>query len=110
MTRLIHRGAIQQKQAGQDSYGQPLETWENVASVGDNGEVWADIKAVSGREYFAAQANQSVVQTKIKIRFVDGILPSMRFLHGSTAYNIEAVLPEGRKWLWLMCSSGVNNG
>jgi SPP1 family predicted phage head-tail adaptor len=109
-SKLDKRVMLQKRQDGQDSVGQPLETWEAVTTIGASGIFWADIKAVSGREYFAAQANQSQVQTKIITRFFDGVLPSMRIVHGSTIYNIEAVLPQGRRWLWLMCSSGVNNG
>lgn len=101
---------FQQRQAGKDALNQPLKNWEPVASIGNNGQVWGSVKAITGREFLSAQAGQAQVQYKIVTPFFEGVVPTMRIVYGSTIYNIEAVLPEGRKWLFLMCSTGLNNG
>ena len=104
--RLRHRVTIEQKTAGADAWGQPVETWETVAIV--PAEVWP----LSGREFVAAQAEQAGVTTRITIRYQAGIEPAMRVTHDGKTYNIKAVLPDPtlRRHITLMCESGVNNG
>ena len=99
--RLRHRVTIEQKTAGADAWGQPVETWETVAIV--PAEVWP----LSGREYIAAQAEQAGVTTRITIRYQSGIEPAMRITHDGKTYNIRAVLPDptARRHLTLMCES-----
>lgn len=100
---LKHRISIQQLTPGQDEIGQPVAVWVEVAAVR------ASIEDLTGREYQAAQATQNPVQTRIRIRYRDGITPAMRALYGATVYNIEAVLDRdgGRKELQLMCTTVV---
>ena len=99
--RLRHRITIEQKTAGADAWGQPVETWETVAIV--PAEVWP----MSGREYIAAQAEQAGVTTRITIRYQAGIEPAMRITHDGRTYNIRAVLPDptARRHLTLMCEA-----
>jgi SPP1 family predicted phage head-tail adaptor len=96
--KLNRRITIQQQATTQDEYGQPVETWTTFA------EVWAEIRDMTGKEYFAAQATQNAVQTKITIRYRAGIVPAMRVVHGADVYNIEAVLGQDKISLLLMCS------
>lgn len=96
--RLNKRITIQSPAAGQDATGEPAVGWTDIATV------WASIVDVSGREYVAAGGTQNSALTKITIRHRDGIVPSMRVVHGSDAYNVEAVLGQDRRSLLLMCS------
>ena len=96
--RLNKRVLIQSPATGQDAMGEPTTGWTDVATV------WASIVDVSGREYVAAGGMQNSAQTKITIRYRAGIVPSMRVVHGSDAYNVEAVLGQDRRGLLLMCS------
>lgn len=107
---LDRRVTFEQRTPGQDAIGQPLDEWDPVPTIGVNGTVWAAVKALSGREFLAAQAGQSQVQWKIITRFFEGVTSEMRIREGSTIYNIEAPLPQGRDWIISMCSSGVNQG
>lgn len=95
--------------AGQDAYGSPSQTWENLIPDGD-GKVWAGIVDVSGREFLAAGGTQNAATTKITIRHMDGLDGTVRALHGATVYNIEAVLGQDGRTLLLMCSRGANLG
>ena len=96
--RLNQRVLIQAPPTGQDPTGEPLTTWTDFCTV------WASITDISGREFVAAEAGQNQVQTKIGIRYRSGIVPSMRVVHGSDTWNIEAVLGQDRRSLLLMCS------
>lgn len=100
--KLNKRVTIQTPATGQDETGEPLTGWTNFVTEGD-GKVWASITDVTGREFLAASADQSEVQTKIGIRYLAGVLPSMRVLHGPVAYDIKSVLGQDNRSLLLMC-------
>lgn len=105
--RLRHRLQLQQLQAVQDTDdGTVAEAWADVDTV------WAEIVPLSGRELMAAASVQASVNTRITIRWREGVVPTMRGLHQGEIFNIKAVLPDPtlRRWLTLMCESGVNNG
>lgn len=95
---LDQRITIESPGETQDENGEMVPGWTLVATV------WASVVDISGREFVAAGAIQNKAQTKVVIRFRDGILPAMRVLHRGIAYNIEAVLGQDRVELLLMCS------
>ena len=95
---LRHRVTLQRFQQGQDAYGGPVETWEDVATV------WASLEAMSGREFFASQQAQSEVTQRIRIRYRADVTADMRVIHNGKVFNIVAPLPDNRgRELVLMC-------
>lgn len=105
--RLRHRVAIEQVTETRDADGGVVTAWATLHS-----KVPAEIVPLSGREFVAAQAAQAGITARMTIRYVTGITPKMRVVHGADIYNIEAVLPDPtlRRHLTLMVSTGVNNG
>ena len=106
--RLRHRITLQELIETQDSDGAVEEEWFTVG----NG-ISAEIIAMSGREFVAAQAVQSEVNTRIKLRFRPGLKAKMRVLHRGAVYNIAAVMPDpdsGIRFVTLLCSTGTNAG
>lgn len=101
MNRLVKLQALE---LGRDEYGAPSTVWQDFA------EVWASIDDLSGREYVNAGGTQNAVTTKIMIRHRDGVMPTMRVLHGVVPYSVEAVLGQDNRTLLLMCSRGANLG
>ena len=101
--RLRHRITVEALTIIRDEIGGVMEVWAPVHQ-----SVPADIVPLSGREFVAAQATQSLVTTRITIRYQAGITSAMRLRHGTDTYNIEAVLPDPtlRRHLTLMCSTG----
>lgn len=104
--RLRHRVTIQSVTTNTDSYGQPIESWSTFA------EVWAAVEPLTGREYFQAQQLQAEVTYRVRIRYLTGVLPTMRVLHDSRTFEVQAVinLDERNRELHLMCrevDSGV---
>lgn len=90
----------------QDSNGDLIQEWVNVATV------WGAIEPLSGREFIAAQAEQSKVVARITIRYRNDIDASMRIFHAykDTYYNIEGILADkesGLEYLTLPVSEGV---
>jgi len=104
--QLRYKTVIQSLPPGQDDDGNPSTEWRTVC------QPYAKKEDLSGRELFAAQAAQSEVTTRFRIRYRTGLSPKMRLLCDGVIYNIAAVLDrDGRKReLQLMCSSGLNHG
>jgi len=107
---MNERVTIQAPGTTQDANGEPVAGWTDVATV------WAGVVDITGREYVAAGATQASAQTKITIRYMPGIVPAMRVVHGLatgsppvplTVYNVESVLGQDRKQLVLMCTRMV---
>lgn len=96
---LRHRITLQKLEMVQDSYGQPTETWTDVATV------WAAVNPISGREFFQAETINSEITHKILIRHRAGIEPSMRVKFKDRIFTILSVInfQEKNEALQLMC-------
>src|SRR5690606_36164045 len=104
---LRHRVTLQERQLTQDSYGSPVTEWVDVATL------WAAVEPLSAREFIAAQAQQSQVTARIRIRYRPGVNGQMRILHRGKFYNIAGVLADkesGLEYLTLPVTEGVNEG
>lgn len=90
---------IQQLETGQDAAGQPSTDWETVCST------LANIRHLSGLEAIKAGAETSVVKASIRVRRRTDVTAAMRVVHGSTTYEIKAVLPDevDRVYMDLAC-------
>lgn len=98
--RLRHRVTIQKSQISQDELGNNIETWIDWATV------WANIRPVSGREYFQAAATNSEDNVRINIRYRSGIDPlRMRVVYNGRTFNIISAidLNERRREIEMVC-------
>lgn len=106
--KLRHRVTIQSPSLNQDpSTGEMLNGWADVATV------WAEVTDLSVKEFLAAQAGQSEVSSRVRIRYREGIDATMRILYRGRVYNIQGVLADaksGLEYLTLPCSEGANDG
>lgn len=104
--KLRQRVLLQSLQTGQDTFGQPLRTWNDVATV------WARVSPVTGREVYSAKAEYAQADMKIEMRYRSGVKAAMRAVHDGTIYNIKAVLDfdERHTDILLLCERGVNDG
>ena len=106
--RLRYRVTLEQRLVSRDSAGGVVDSWATFAS-----NVPAALEALSGREFFSARQIESTIDTVISIRWRPGVLQTMRVLHGSDVYDINAVLPDaetGKKVLTLMCTKRNADG
>lgn len=85
---LRHRVSLMTRASGQDAAGQPSTSWTQAA------EVWADVRVLNGLEMVRAGEMSSVVKSSIRIRWREDVTTGMRVHHGSTVYEIRAVLPD----------------
>lgn len=106
--KLRHRVVIQSRTQTQD---------ENTGAVtigwADFKTVWASIEPLSAREFIQSSAVQSDINSRIVIRYLEGVDATMRILHRDAIYNIRGVLSDkvsGLEYLTLPCASGVSEG
>jgi SPP1 family predicted phage head-tail adaptor len=81
------------KSAGQSPSGEPTETWGSALTV------WAAVRPLSGREYYAALAAQIVAEETLvfSIRHrTDVRAGTARIQHQGRTYNIRRVVELGR--------------
>lgn len=105
--RLNKRVTIQSRATTTDAYGEDVVTgWTTVAMV------WAAVEPLQGREFWAQQQIQSEVTTRVRIRYLSGVVPEMRVLYGSRALDIKSVIDprERHAEMQLMCAEGVTDG
>jgi len=97
--RLRHPLKVESFQSAQDpDTGEMVQEWVEIASV------WAAIEGVSGQEFFASGAEQSITTHKITIQYRDDITADMRLSSGNVQYEITAPLPNNKRTeLVLMC-------
>jgi SPP1 family predicted phage head-tail adaptor len=71
---LTERVTLQSRSVAKDAYGQDTITWTDVATV------WARVRAVSGREFFAAAQVQQEQTVKVVIRKRADVAATWRLL------------------------------
>lgn len=102
-----HRITFQRFTGVQDRFGDPLkgedENWTDAASL------WASIKPVSGREFYAVEQSQSEVTHKIDCRYRAGLTTDMRIRFGSRRFEIISIIDweERHESLLIMCKELV---
>lgn len=84
--KLNKRVTIQSLTTTQDAAGGIIETWADSAIR------WASIEPLRGREYWEAKKENAEVETRIRLRYLSGILPNMRVEYGTRYYLIVSVI------------------
>lgn len=99
---LKHRITLQEQVIIKDELEQEIETWQEV------NKVWAEIKPLSGKEYFKARQTKSDVRVQITIRYKKEVHNQMRVVFDNQAYEIISVinLNHQNKYLQLLCKEG----
>lgn len=105
--KMTERVTFQSKSVTKNTLGEEVVTWGDVATV------WAEARPLRGREFYAANQTQQVVDVRFIVRARTGLTVDMRLLWKSTPYDITGLIPgtgpyEGT--LEIMASNGVRNG
>lgn len=101
---LRHRITIQSATLAQDSYGEPIKTWANLAT---NPQAWAEVTSAPAGERFLSGGEQVIAHLthRVRIRYRSDVTVKMRVVHESRHLYIENVVdPTGRRReLMLLC-------
>jgi SPP1 family predicted phage head-tail adaptor len=101
--KLRRRLEIQQANETQGPTGEISVAWSTFA------DVHGSVEPLRGREFWAAKEQQAQVDTRIRIRYLEGVTPKMRVIDGTRVFLIYAVIdPETRhQEIQLMCQEAV---
>ena len=90
---LDRRITIQEDVGTQDAAGQPVPSWQNIAT---NPTVWAEVVPVGGSEIFAARQTGAETVKKFRIRYRGDVLRKMRVVYDADNYDIADVAEDRR--------------
>jgi len=104
--RYRHWVTIQEPEFEKDDSHAPMKTWKDVDSV------FASVRPIRGREYYAAKSVNSEVEVTIRLRYRSDVRNDWRIVHGDDTYVILAVMNmQGRgRELELMCKEVEHDG
>lgn len=105
--KLRQRITLQSKVIVRDQYGGESTTWQDFAT-----DVPAEVVPLSGREFLSAGELQGEVQARVMIRYMPGVLDTMRMQFDGKVYAIKGLFPDptARRHITLMVSEGVSLG
>jgi SPP1 family predicted phage head-tail adaptor len=83
---LRHRISIEKRSSAQDASGGQLLAWASFASVR------ASVEPLVGREWESAQQRTARVTTRFRVRYLAGVLPSMRIVWDGRFFDVKDVL------------------
>lgn len=88
--------------------GQNPETGEITQAWATIGIEWASIDGISGKEFNAAGAMQSVATHRVTIAHRDDLTTAHRFAYHGKKYDLKAILPNNAgNELVCMCEVGL---
>lgn len=103
--RLNQRITVEQKSVTRAGTGEEVVNWTTFATV------WAEVKQLRGREFFAAAQMQGAMDHQVFIRYRTDITRDMRLMCNGQPLDIVGIAQIGNKeGLEIMCLSGVRNG
>lgn len=92
--KLDRRVTLKRATIAQDEYGQPIETWADIATV------WASWRRASARETLAAAEVAAAVSDVFETRFDStwaDLNPKDRLIYNGATYDIIEVAEIGRR-------------
>lgn len=84
--KLKHRITFQDLSNSRNEYGELIEDWLDVKTV------WAEIKPVSGKQFFAAKQINSEISHNIYIRYRSDLNSSMRIKFKERIFEILYIM------------------
>jgi SPP1 family predicted phage head-tail adaptor len=89
--KFDRRIVIQEAISSPDEYGQPIQTWTTFA------ERLAQKLDVRAQERFEAAQEIATETTTFRIRYLAGVLPTMRVVCEGKTYDIRGIAELGRR-------------
>ncbi len=89
--RLDRIITLQRAITTQDSYGEEIKTWTDIA------DVWAERQQLRGEERWQAQQTVAKIEAIYRIRWKAGLTPIDRLIDDGRIYDIQACSEIGRR-------------
>lgn len=88
--KMDRRITIEQPTQGVGPYGEPIETWMDLATV------WANAYAGAGKEFVAARQVNAEVSMQFQIRWRSDLSTTMRIFYDGKYFDIVDIAEVGR--------------
>lgn len=89
--RMVHVIEIQSATVAVNDAGTPTSTWTKFATLR------AELVEQDTEEFLRGAGDTNVTALVFRVRYVDGITPSHRVSFDGTGYDIEQIVPIGRR-------------
>ena len=101
--KMRHRVEVQRPVYTADTAGQMIETWVKV------GDYWADVMPLSGREFLQAEAVEANITTKVRMRYLEGLLVTDRIIYDNRILEINSIIntSERDREIFVLCQETV---
>lgn len=102
--KLKHKITFQQVSNLKNEYGEQEKEWLDVKTV------WAEIKPISGKQFFTAKQINSEISHNIYIRYRAGLSPDMRIKFKERTFEILYIMNvnEANTLMQIYCKELVN--
>jgi SPP1 family predicted phage head-tail adaptor len=100
---LRHRVTIEQATETPNSFNEPVKNWSTFATIS------ADIEPLSGGEPFVAEQFAGIIDHRVQMRYLAGVVPKMRFNWNGRLFDILTVLDQDtrNKWMFVLVKEHV---
>jgi len=104
--RLKDKVKIETRSSTTDDFGGVVDSWtvDHIRAC--------SIEPLNGKEYFAAQGEQTAVSVRVRFRYESGLLsPAKRLVdvRDSTVYDVTSVIDPGNEHRELICMCEVRS-
>ncbi len=82
---------IEKNTPSKNDFGEDVEKWSTFSTV------WAKVIPLRGQERFESKLVSAELDTMFRIRYLAGVIPTMRIIHETRIYDIHAVMEIGRR-------------
>jgi len=94
---MIDPGKLRERVTVQIASGSTNALGETVMAWSDSTAVWASVDGVSSREALAAGQQASTITHRVRLRYLPGLTPQMRFSWRSRTLEIVSLLEYGNR-------------
>ena len=104
--QLNHLVTVERRGNAQDEAGQARESWYS------QGQAWASIRPISGREFFAASGERAEITHSMILRHGTPLQPRDRITYNGRVFDVISVMnvDERNRYLKAMATENANTG
>ena len=94
---MIDAGKLRERVTVQIATGTTNALGETVLAWGNSTSVWASVEGVSARESLAAGQQETTISHRLRLRYLPGLTPTMRFSWRGRTLDIISLLEHGNR-------------
>lgn len=89
--QMTERVRVEQPTEVRNRFGESVQSWATYA------ERWASIEELSSREFLSQGQQQTEITHRVRMRYLDGMEPTMRLVWRDRTLEIVSLLEHGNR-------------